>query len=788
MSNLATIVHSKDAFNPHNRSLQRVPAGTNVLDYVPADGIVICIINGEPISRDCWDCILEGDDFVTFQTLPASGGGSNPLQIILAIVLIVVGAFTGNAYLISAGIGLGIASLVPTPKLPIGIQSVEAPSPTYNVALSGNSARLGQPIPVVYGRHIIFPDFAAQPYTEFANNDSYYYALLCIGNTGDLEIETIAIDDTVITSFEEVQTQLVGPSFAGSQTLVNPAVVNAPEVANQTLETFRVVGPFAAVGPGLTTTKLSVDVIMPKGLYFANDEGALGSKTVTWRVEAREIDDLGTASGNWIVLGTESYTAASTSPQRRSYNYEVSSARYEVRVSRTDTRDTNSRAGHDIEWASLRAYVDTVAPLEPSATYLAVRIRATGQLSGSSQRRISVIVKRKLATWNPDSQWAAPVVTRSIAWALADILRNSVYGAGSLDSRIDLQTLYELDQLWTDRGDMFDGIFDKRVTVWNALTTVARAGRARPLLRGNVVTFVRDSEESIPAALFNMRNIERGSFSIDYGMVTEDSPDGVKLEYFDSRTWNMESVTVPLTGIADPVNLVTGSLIGVTSKQQALREAAYSAADLTYRRSTIRFTTEMEGYLPTFGDLIAVSHDVPAWGTSADVVELDETGDFPTLRLSEIVPWTASQHYIALVDSKGVVFGPYQVEQGSAPDLAVVSAEFGFMAISTGTDKERTRVSIGTATTFAKYCKVRTITPKGETSVAISAVIEDNRVHQADSRYLPQFPVTRPAYYMADDTPGYNEASFAQKSGIGCWAARPDDTIGDQGDAGYTYQ
>lgn len=788
MSN-PVVVYSHDVFNARSCISKAVEPGTLLRDYLPkGNDVVICVVNGEPISRQSWDCILQEDDIVSFHTLPANGGDSNPFQVILSIALIVAGTFTGNPYLIYAGIGLGVAGLVPTPKVPIGQQPVESPSPTYSVALSGNSARVGQPIPVPYGRHLIFPDFAAQPYTEFIDNDAFYYFILCLGNTGDLVVESVTIDDTAISSFEEVQTQLVGPSFSGSQSLVNPAVVNAPEVANQTMESLRSVGPFAAVGPGLTTSKLSLDFIMPKGLYFADDSGSLTSKTITWKIEAREIDELGSPVGNWSTIGTESFTAATNVPQRRTYTYEVDSARYEVRVSRTDTRDSNARAGHDIEWAALRSYVDTVATLEPTATYLAGRIRATSQLSGSSQRRISVILRRKLAVWDPDSGWSAPIETRSIAWALADVLRNSVYGSGLLDNRIDLQSLHELDLFWQSRGDTFNGVFDKRVTTWQALTTIARAGRARPLMRGNVITFVRDNEVELPSALFNMRNIQKGSFSIDYAMVTEDVPDGVKFEYFDERTWSMESVTVPVPGVDVPENPATGSIIGVTSKQQALREAAYAAADLAYRRTTVRFTTEMEGYLPTFGDLIAVSHDVPNWGVSADVEEADlTTPSAPLLTLTEPVPWTSEQHYAILVNSRGETTQLFPVEQGDTPYEVRFSSSIGFTPY-TGTDMERTRISVGPGVTFARYCKVRSLAPKGDNLVAVTALVEDNRVHQADARYLPQFPNTRPGYYMADGTVGYNEATFAQKSGIGGWVARPDDTVGDQGDAGYTYQ
>lgn len=782
----AIVVHAYNPFNTTDRSVTAVEDGTELRRMVPNhDGAMICTINGEPVAREDWDCVLEAGDVVVFQNLPAGGGGgSNPFQIILSIVLIVAGVFTYNPYLISAGIGLGVASLIPTPKVPLGQQAIASPSPTYSVALSGNSARLGEPIPVPYGRHIIFPDFAAQPYNEFQNNDAFYFALLCLGNTGDLIVESMQIDDTSLSSFEEVQTQLQGSSFNATQTLVSVSVVNAPEVANQTMESFRVVGPFAAVGPGITTSRLGIDVIMPKGLFFANDDGSMANKTITWKVETRQINDEGEPQAGWILLGSESYTTNTNTPQRLSYSYSVPSARYEVRVQRTDTRDDNTRAGHDIEWAGMRAYVDVVTALETSASYLALKIRATSQLSGSSQRKVSVIVRRKLPKWSPTGGWTAPVETRSIAWALADVLRNNVYGGAIPDNRIDLQTLYELDQVWTSRGDTFNGIIDKRMTLWQALTTIARAGRARPIMRGSVFTFIRDSQQTLPVALFNMRNIQSGTFALDYAMVTEDSPDAVELEFFNEATWATDTVTVPFPGVSSPVIISKGSLLGVTVRTQALREAAYSVGDAAYRRTTVRFTTEMEGFLPSFGDLIAVSHDVPRWGSSAEV----EKTYMPRITITESLTWTNAQHYAMLANSKGDVFGPYRVQAGENPREVVFIDIPAGVDFYTGTEKERTRISIGQGVSFLKYCRVTSIAPKNTGEIAITAVVEDDRVHNSDTLYLPQFPSPRPGFFMASSTPNYNAATTAQKSGNGGWVAKSDGTVGNQSDAGYTYQ
>jgi hypothetical protein len=56
---------------------------------------------------------------------------------------------------------------------------------------------------------------------------------------------------------------------------------------------------------------------------------------------------------------------------------------------------------------------------------------------------------------------------------MADILKAS-YGAKLDDNRIDLQALVVLDSVWQARGDTFNGVFDSKRTVWDALTQVAR--------------------------------------------------------------------------------------------------------------------------------------------------------------------------------------------------------------------------------------------------------------------------------------------------------------------------
>jgi hypothetical protein len=647
----------------------------------------ICIKDGAPVLRADW-ATTRIDGILIFVTLPqggGGGGGKNPLRTVLMIAVMVVATVYGGPLGASLGFSGNLATAVgssiimtagsvlvsalvplPTPNMPsfaTGGGSMAQPSPTYSLQGQGNYARLAQPIPVIYGRHLVYPDLAASPYGEYRKNEQYLHQLHCIG-LGEYDIEQIRIEDTPINAFEEVEMQIIPPG--GSNTLFNPDVVTAAEVAGQELLAAVWTGGFALNPQETQATHIGIDILLPRGLYFANDTGGLDARTATWQVDARRIDDAGDPLGDWATLGTEILTLATSTPQRLTFSYAVAPGRFEVRATRLDTKDSNSRAGHEVRWGEARAYlanaVATTQPL-PDVTLLAIRMRATDNLSQRSSRLINCIVTRKLSVLLPSpaggGAWSAPQATRSIAWAFADILR-ARYGAKLPDSRIDLATLYQLDQTWAARGDFFDAIFDQQITVWEALTRVARCGRAVPFLQGGIVRIVRDEHRTLPVALFSTRNIVKNSLKIQYVMPGEETADSVTVEFFSSRTWKPDEVTVSLPGSStdNPAKL---RLFGCTGAAQATREGQYIAAANRYRRRIITFRTELEGLIPTYGDLIAIAHDMPSWGAGGEIVAWDT--DTLTATTSEPLPFLPSPatHVIALRKRNGSVAGPYSI-------------------------------------------------------------------------------------------------------------------------------
>jgi Putative phage tail protein len=745
----ATLITCRDPFRPQqSREIVPLRRRRRLRALAPRTSQPhVCLLNGRPVLRAEWGRKVRDGDVVAFVVLP-QGGGSNPMRLIASLVLLYVAVqfgpgagaalgFTGNAAtaigtsLIMTGGNILINAVIPPPRLDMGgWGNAQAASPTYSLSASGNQARLGGPIPVIYGRHLVYPDFAAQPYVEYGGNEQYLYQLHVIGQ-GQYEIEAIRIEDTPVSSFEEIEYQVVQPGQ--SVTLFPTQVTTSIEVSGQELLQSQTLGPFVANASATLANVIGVDIIAPRGLYYAEDSGSLSVRSATWTVEARTIDGDGNPVGSWALLGSETLSAATTTPQRVSYRYGVTPGRYEVRATRTNAKLTGTRESNEIAWGSLRAYL-VGGNSYGDLTLLALRMRSSNNLSSLASRKINAIVTRKLPTWN-GSAWTAPVATANPAWALADIARAS-YGAGLDDSRIDLDGLQALAAEWAARGDECNLVFDSTSTIWQALQTVARTGRAFPFLQGGILRVYRDAPQALPAGMFSPRNMVRNSFKLSYKMPSEEMADAVDVEYFDRLSWSWKTVraALPDSPALQPVKL---KLPGVTSRAQAWREGMYMAACNRYRRRFVSFSTEMEGFIPSLGDLVTVTHDMPQWGQSSEVVAFDPAT--ATVTLMDAVAFTTGPHYLTWRDRAGRPVGPFQAFATASAHVVQIGGFDPLLdsAPDTGPQRERSHAAFGPAQAQYVQAKVLGITPRSASSVDLSLVVDSDYVYQADTGAVP---------------------------------------------------
>lgn len=216
--------------------------------------------------------------------------------------------------------------------------------------------------------------------------------------------------------------------------------------------------------------------------------------------------------------------------------------------------------------------------------------------------------------------WSAVVPTSSIAWAAADAITNQKYGVGALLLEDTLAEYARLHETWMDRGDEFNGRFESARRAREAIDQILRVGRAKSIRYCGEVLPVRDEPRTVARMAFTDRNIR--TLNRRYVMKKSSAPDGVRATFVDRRTWTENVVEAGIDG-ADPDRPGEVDYFGITDAQHAWREAAYEAAQDHYRRTYAIVTSEYEGYLAKYGDLVPCAFTEPAWGQSGDVAAYD---------------------------------------------------------------------------------------------------------------------------------------------------------------------
>jgi len=610
----------------------------------------------------------------------------------------------------------------------------------YNTALSGNQARLNQPIPVIYGRMRTFPDFACQPYGFYHGNDQFYNVVLCVGQ-GEYVFEAINIDDTPIANFSSVYYKILPPGTMPERVLAN--IVTAIEVAGNVLAAGVVVGGFAVNKPRTEIDKIYWDILCEQGLANVDPEnGNFNELEVEYLLDIQYIDEFGQPTSAWQNLETGSVVGATRTPQRFTFEADLPTpGRVLARFKRTTAHVDSSYVSDTITLGGLRGRLTTEATLCATATYLEVQMRANEQLNGLTQKKIATIVRRKLPTWDPIGGWSANVETRSICWAAVDKLKSTVYGDSLTDAGIDLQTFYDLDQIYAARQDRLDILFDSRVTSKDANRTIGQVGRAVIFQRMGVFTITRDQYQALPVASYTTRDIIPGSTSIGYALATPETPDAIDYEYFDNRSWDWVPIRCNLPGVVTAERPVTLRVSGITGRTHARREGTYLAAVNLYRRKFPKWQTEMKGILASYGSAVIFSPALPKWGQPGDLVDWDLAT--LTATVTEPLVWTAgARHFVTLERSTGQLTIAIPVLPGAAPNQMVLELDPGFTPNVDDVDRERTKYVFGPEGQHQKIVRLLGVTGKGKTQegnpiIELTGVAENNLVHTADNADLP---------------------------------------------------
>lgn len=752
---------------------KEVAQGSTVREILLETGIddrqsIIVLLDDRLLTVDEWDIICpKNGQLINVQAAASGGGGgdggSNPLQIVALIAVVVlsvytagaVGAAYGAAWGAAAGAAISIAgsmvvnaifkAVVPgtDTSSTSGVNSQS--SPTYSITGGSNRSRPYESMPVVMGTMQFFPDMGAKPYTEFQGDDQYLYQIFNLG-LSDLALSNWQIGTSPITDYTNYawygcDSQGRITSFPGNvDTISGGVLTNASGWMTRSSST--------------DSYKLGIDVITT--LYYANNNGGLDSTSVSLTIQHRP-----TGTSSWInstieneVSNTVIISGASQSPIRKTYYIDVANGAYDVRILRNTADSTDSRTQNATTWDTLRSYqLDTSTYVGQNRIGLV--IKASDQLNGTVQQ-LSVTAIANANYWN-GSSWVYGQTSNPAHWFMDfskgrfDSAGKLLYGVGMPDSQIDLDGLHSWAAFCDAESLSFNAVFDSTQTAADVLTTIARCGFASPSWATGKIGVVWDQRNASPVAAFGMSNILRGSFSVNY--ITEQLAEEVIVTYVNpANNWVQDQVRVIVPGVTSPSRSSSINLLGCTNQAMAGKFANYIAAQQYYRTRRIQWDCDFEGFVCQRGDVVLLSHDLTQWGYSGRVIS--HTGN--TLTIDRTVPRSGKTDYLMLKKPDGTMT-TYTVVSGSGDSNSLtlnVAPDF-----ETGTLDMDHIWFFSPLPTPGKLVKILSVQPSSESRVTVVATDEDPEFYSAwDGTWNAAYSNT----LLLNSTPMVNSATISE--------------------------
>ena len=639
---MAHLAFTRFPVSPTAYEWHEVPAGSSPIDWLRAHhpagagGPIGHYHNGDLLDPDEDSSgylvrpIAEGDRVVLF--VPAQG------EALVAIIITAV-----ITAIVSAAITIGLSLLFPDPKPSAAAAQDGAgnPSPVYNLRSRQNLARLGEPVPAVYGSVLMAPDLIAQPYSMFfGDRDMFTDQLLCLGH-GDFEVGEVLVGESEAASIEGgVQYIVVPPSqhgglFGGLNAISAAAgwspgfsenVWSSLEVADQRFSIPDDSAGYYRVGrAGRQVGRyMFFNIEWPTGLYRQGPSG-VEFTFVSFTLHVVEADAAGAPIGAELLFDFGE-TANSISPLRRLYQLDTGrEGAWLCKLVRHTSANPFGNERNEFYWRSMSLICGHDRPeAYGNTTLMMVRLTAS-EITRAAERLVRVRMVRKLPALGVGDN----VATTSPADAFIDVMTNQTYGARRPLAELDGPRLEALRAYWG--AYQFNAVYTQRTTVWEALGQAIAGVAAAPMPIGPLMSIVQDGERPARSLLFTEQNIVKQSFKLGYSFEQTGEADGIEIEYVDPANFAPAYVRFPLESLApDRLNL-----FGCSDARQAGQYARLQWQRRQKLRRSVEFATELEGLIPLPGERVAVAHTLPRWGVSGYVAQVD--GLF--VQLDRELPW-----------------------------------------------------------------------------------------------------------------------------------------------------
>ncbi|MCL2181022.1 MAG: host specificity factor TipJ family phage tail protein [Treponema sp.] len=599
--------------------------------------------NGE-IVKDFSTLAADGDTvwvkYAPFGDSPQStggamkGGGLFLTMVGIAVALIPGGLAVGVA-LIGTGLSMALGGAVllnaDIPKF----KDKEKPESDPSIRGAKNQARPYGRIPVLFGEHRVYPDIAANPYTEITGSQQFLVQLFCGGYKDcAIDLDSIKLGETKLTDLS--QTKDINKIIAGGDPVfkleilqnggaskiyprcVHEDVINAP-LQNQIEDADgnKISGEITRDTPA-NTSEINIDVFAQSiGRY--NDKGDLLETSVEIKAWYKLIDDAA-----YKLIGTLVISGAELKTKREQITINVPAEQYSVKIERVTADNADSKITDQVYVGSIRS-VKYAPPVNPEKqkdlTIIALRVMATAKLNNIIDS-FNYVAVSKLPVYTPGGSgplyWLNTAETSNPASMLYYALLGRAAQQKADADAIDWQSLEEF-YTWCEKHNYTcNAYLSESVTIAEMLRMIGSTARADILRIDSKISVVQDIERSSPVQLFTPKNTVAYSVT----MFNADIPDAIALRYIDKNSgFTHNEVKVYNTPDGNPPDEKTPDTIqkvdlwGITDDAQARRIGMYNYACIKNRPFVHTIEVDIEYLLCDKGDWIQYAGDIALTGS-----------------------------------------------------------------------------------------------------------------------------------------------------------------------------
>lgn len=659
---------------------------------------------------------------------------------------------------------------------------------SYGWSLPTIQTTEGSPIGETYGECMptvqLLMSHVETTNSEDQDTNVQYLNLLLCGGWGPVDsIEDIRIGYTPIAHFTDVQIETrLGtndqppisffPDTVLDQNVGMELKQNKPVV--RTTETNK-------------AQRLDVTVEFPSGLYHMGDDGNYSKCTAKYRIEYKK-----TAGTAWKVAGEYTLSKATNAAVRWTYTVagNLEKGQYDVRITPTSL-PSGTRDVAYMQWSLLSSFIYDGAKTRPGKVLVGVRIKATNQLSGNlpninwRQRRLHVQV------FNPDTGLYEAKSARNPIWAAYDILHNCKQikniNTGQMEYVVEGSPAKNFTQYYdqwveaaayadeqisdgssdggTEARFEFDAFYNGTITRWEAANKAAAVGHAVIIRHGTQYGVTVDKPGNICQVFGEGQTVlssVTGSFAAQ-----SDRAKAVEITYndtdndFKNTLMKLYSPTYA-SDLTVQDNTAKVTLFGVKRRSQAYREGRYYMATNERQLQTIRFSTDINGIVCQYGDIIGFNHAVAQMGLASGRI-VSVSGNKVTLDKPVTLKATTPYALTVVLSKNDHIISRQVVAVATDTVTDTLTVDQGYDAAEL--PEQYDPYAFGLLNKEVKPFRIIKTERDGDNKVSITALEYDPAVYEIDYDKYPNIDYTKPTVIEAPVNLELTEMSYNTTDG-----------------------